>query len=202
MFVPSGLSGIRSDFAHYCRVHNAETFLAKLLLPLEASSLLSLAVYRYGVWLYARPRPKLLALPGKLLFWTLYFGVRRVTHVGLSPTAKIGEEVWFASGTPIICMATIGKGSSLHGCNTLGAGGAGDRRGAPTLGENVVISTGAILFGRIEVPAGTVIGPNSVLSRSLSEPGAYLGVPARRFDGPASALIPNQPGTRPARRSA
>lgn len=43
-----GWPAVRSDFVHYCRIHGADTPLRKLLLPLTASSLLALAVYRYG----------------------------------------------------------------------------------------------------------------------------------------------------------
>jgi len=188
--VPAGWSGIRADLAHYARIHGATTAVAKVLLPLRAPSLLALAVYRFGRWAYGRPRPAPIALSVKALYRVLFWTVRKLTRVGIAQTARIGAEVWLASGAPLVVMASIGRGSVLLGSNTLGSGGGPGARGAPRLGERVVVGPGAVLFGPIEVPDGCVIGPNSVVRESLAAPGAYLGAPVRPFDGPPQALIP------------
>ena len=187
--VPAGWSGIQSDLAHYARVHGATTALGKLFLPLRAPSLIALAVYRFGRWVYSRP-PGPFALPLKALYRVSFWTVRKLTRVGIAANARIGGEVWLASGAPLVVMASIGRGSALLGSNTLGAGGPPGARGSPQLGERVVVAPGAVLFGPIDVPDGCVIGPNSVVRESLAGSGAWLGAPARPFEGPPEALIP------------
>lgn len=53
--------------------------------------------------------------------------------------------------------------------------------GGCTLGEGVWIGTGATLVPDLVIAPGTVIGAGSSVIRSISEPGVYAGVPARRI---------------------
>jgi serine O-acetyltransferase len=88
----------------------------------------------------------------------------------------------------------IGTGSFLFGGCTLGAGGSRDARGVPTLGRGIVLGPGASCSGPIEVPDGTVLGPNTVAIRSLPLPGrAWVGAPAQPFEGPPESLVPRIP---------
>jgi serine acetyltransferase len=49
------------------------------------------------------------------------------------------------------------------------------------LGDNVVISTGAILIGPLTICDNVIIGPMALVTKSISEPGVYVGAPARRI---------------------
>lgn len=55
------------------------------------------------------------------------------------------------------------------------------------LGDNVTIGTNSVLVGPLEICDNVVIGSMSLVNRSISEPGLYVGAPARRIDGP----VPN-----------
>ncbi len=48
-------------------------------------------------------------------------------------------------------------------------------------GDNVVISTGATLIGPLAICDNVIIAPNSLVNKSITEPGVYLGNPARRI---------------------
>lgn len=51
----------------------------------------------------------------------------------------------------------------------------------PTLGNNVWIGPGAKIFGKIEIADGIMIGANSVVNRSFTEPNITIaGNPARK----------------------
>jgi len=69
-----------------------------------------------------------------------------------------------------------------------------------TIGDNVVISTGAIILGGSQIGTGSVIGANALVNKVCENYGIYVGTPARRakdrFDADRAALhrianIPN-----------
>lgn len=43
------------------------------------------------------------------------------------------------------------------------------------------IGTGAVLIERMSVASGSVVGAGAVVSKSITEPGTYVGVPAKRI---------------------
>lgn len=49
------------------------------------------------------------------------------------------------------------------------------------LGDNVVIATGATLIGPLSICDNVVIAPQSLVNKSITEPGIYIGNPARRI---------------------
>ena len=93
--VPSGLRGIRSDFAHFCRVHGATGFRARLRLLLASRAFWGLAIYRFGRWVYERPRHPL-TLAARALYVLLFEAGRLLTKTSLSVRSRIESEVWIA----------------------------------------------------------------------------------------------------------
>ena len=74
----------------------------------------------------------------------------------------------------------IGANCRIHVCVSIGTQ-AGTDDAAPTIGDNVYIGTGAMLYGPIRIADEIAIGANSVVNRSFEEPGITIaGVPARR----------------------
>ena len=49
------------------------------------------------------------------------------------------------------------------------------------LGDNVVIGTNAVLLGPIEICDNVLIGSMSLVNRSITEPGVYVGVPVKKI---------------------
>jgi len=51
--------------------------------------------------------------------------------------------------------------------------------GNVTLASDVFVGTGAVLLERLDVCSGVVIGGGAVVRASISQPGTYVGVPAK-----------------------
>ena len=49
------------------------------------------------------------------------------------------------------------------------------------LGDNVVIGANSVLVGPLDICDNVVIGTMSLVNRSITEPGTYVGVPVRRI---------------------
>jgi len=114
--VPSGWRGIRSDFAHFCGIHGAVAFGERLRFLFASRAFWALATYRFGRWVYARPRR-----PQTLLLRALYvlsFEVGRlITKTSLSVRSRIEREVWIAPRGEVFVSFGIprsGSGSSSH----------------------------------------------------------------------------------------
>jgi serine O-acetyltransferase len=56
--------------------------------------------------------------------------------------------------------------------------GVGGKR-HPTIGDNVVIGSGAQVLGPIEVGAGAKIGANSVVTKDVAPGSTVVGIPAK-----------------------
>ena len=166
-----------------------------------------LAVYRFGRWVYALRRGPL-TLPLRLVYLALFEIGRLITKTSLNVGSRIESEVWIAPrGEVFISVGSrVGRGSMLHGCNTLGIGGRSRARGHPQLGERVLLAPGACAVGPLEVPDGCVIAANTLLGRSLPQAGGWAGVPPKpvaasaiqipapqRFDQPREEVAGMEP---------
>ena len=49
------------------------------------------------------------------------------------------------------------------------------------LGDNVVIGANSVLVGPLDICDNVIIGAMSLVNRSITEPGTYVGVPAKRI---------------------
>jgi serine O-acetyltransferase len=77
--------------------------------------------------------------------------------------------------------ARVGANCNLHNLVHI-AQKTGRDYTSPTIGDNVFIGPGARIFGGIAIADGTVIGANSVLTKSVLEPYTTVaGVPARKI---------------------
>jgi serine acetyltransferase len=48
------------------------------------------------------------------------------------------------------------------------------------LGDNVVIGTNSVIVGPVDICDNVLIGALSLVNKSISEPGVYVGIPARK----------------------
>ena len=88
-------------------------------------------------------------------------------------------------GTIVISpRAKIGKNFRCHVCVNIGM----SHGGAPTIGDNVYIGPGAVLFDPIVIADNIAIGANSVVNKSFTTPGISIaGVPAKKISDNGSA---------------
>lgn len=150
----------------------------------------------------ARSRWEILLYPGvlalglhRLAHWLfrgeLYFLARLVNHIGrfltaidIHPGAVIGRDFFIDHGFVVIGeSAVIGDGVTLYQHVTLGgtnpANGVPGKR-HPTIGDGVIIGSGAQVLGPIAVGPRARIGANAVVTKDVPEGATMVGIPARQ----------------------
>ena len=81
-------------------------------------------------------------------------------------------------GTIIVNEKTkVGANCTLHACVNIGEDKTNN---APTIGDRVYIGPGAKIIGGIEIADNTIIGANSVVTKTVTTPNTTIaGVPAK-----------------------
>lgn len=77
--------------------------------------------------------------------------------------------------------AVIGSDCVIGTCVTIGGRGKGVD-GAPVIGNNVYLATGAKVLGPVTIGDNAVIGANSVVLHDVAESATVVGIPARPLD--------------------
>ncbi|XUU60428.1 serine O-acetyltransferase EpsC [Erythrobacter sp. HA6-11] len=125
----------------------------------------------------------------------LYFLARLINHfsrfltaIDIHPGAQIGRNLFIDHGFTVIGeTAEIGDNVTIYQCVTLGgtnpANGIGGKR-HPTLGDNVIIGSGAQIIGPITVGERARVGANAVVMEDVPAGATMIGLKAR------STLIP------------
>jgi serine O-acetyltransferase len=119
--------------------------------------------------------------------------VKVMTGVEIHPAARIGRGLFIDHGSGVVIGETAEVGDHVTMYQGVTLGGTGFARGKrhPTVGDQVMIGSGAKLLGPIEVGPRTKIGANSVVIHDVpadatvvGNPGHPVRVGGRRPDGP------------------
>lgn len=106
---------------------------------------------------------------------------RFLTGIEIHPGAKIGKGLFIDHGMGVVIGETAEVGdyvTMFHGA-TLGGTGKDSGKRHPTVGNNVVIGSGARILGPITVGDNAKIGAGSVVLRNVPEGATAVGVPSR-----------------------
>ena len=106
---------------------------------------------------------------------------RRRTGIEIHPGATIGKRLVIDHGMGIVIGETAEIGDDcliFHGV-TLGGTGKDVGKRHPTIGDNVLIGTGAKILGPITVGSNSRIAANSVVLSPIPEDSTAVGIPAR-----------------------
>lgn len=123
-------------------------------------------------------------------FWTrnFFFLGRLISHVGrfctgieIHPGARIGKGFFIDHGMGVVIgeTAEIGDNVTLYHGVTLGGVSWEKTKRHPTIGDNVVIGSGAKVLGPFTVGKGSKIGSNSVVVREVPPNSTVVGIPGR-----------------------
>lgn len=123
-------------------------------------------------------------------FWTkkFYFLGRFISHLGrfftgieIHPGARIGRGFFIDHGMGVVIgeTAEIGENCTLYHGVTLGGTSWAKEKRHPTLGNNVVVGSGAKILGPFKVGDNSKIGSNSVVVKEVPKSATVVGIPGR-----------------------
>lgn len=132
-----------------------------------------LVYHRIAHWLYQHKR-------FFLARWVSQHGRRR-TGIEIHPGATIGRCLFIDHGMGIVIgeTAEIGDDCLIYHGVTLGGTGKDSGKRHPTIGNNVLIGTGAKVLGPFKVGDNSRIAANSVVLSEIPPDSTAVGVPAR-----------------------
>ena len=107
---------------------------------------------------------------------------RFFTGIEIHPGAILGNGILIDHGMGVIIgeTAVVGDRITIYHGTTLG--GTGNEKGIkrhPTVGNNVIIGSGAKVLGNINIGSNSKIGANAVVLNDVPEGATVVGVPAK-----------------------
>ena len=120
--------------------------------------------------------------------WGLYVIARLSSHIGrwitgieIHPGATIGRRFFIDHGMGVVIGETAEIGDDVLLYQGVTLGGTGHERGKrhPTLGNHVVIGSGAKVLGNITLGDWVRVGAGSVVVRSVPDHSTVVGIPGR-----------------------
>jgi serine O-acetyltransferase len=130
-------------------------------------------LHRFAHRLYGRRRITLARIVSQFSRW--------LTGIEIHPGATIGRRFFIDHGMGVVIgeTAEIGDDVLLYQGVTLGGTGKEKGKRHPTVGNNVVIGTGAKVLGNIKIGDHVKIGAGSVVVHSVPDHSTVVGVPGR-----------------------
>lgn len=106
---------------------------------------------------------------------------RFLTGIEIHPGAKIGNGFFIDHGMGVVIgeTAEIGDNCTIYHGVTLGGTSWAKEKRHPTLGNNVVVGSGAKILGPFTVGNDSKIGSNSVVVKAVPAGATVVGVPGR-----------------------
>lgn len=116
---------------------------------------------------------------------------RFFTGIEIHPGAIIGKGLFIDHGMGVVIGETteIGDNVTLYQGVTLGGTGKDKGKRHPTLGDNVVVGSGAKILGPIQIGSNSKIGANAVVLKDVLAEATAVGIPARVIFMKAMTII-------------
>lgn len=148
----------------------------------------AIASYRLGNWLHTNKPFVLIRIPLKVVSVAANMFCEVFMEMCIDTAATIGEGLYIGhiGGVHINPGAVLGKNCNLAHRVTIGTSGMG-RKGAPIIGDEVYIGTGAALIGKIKVGSRAKIAANTLVMSNVPEGATVMGVPGQVMMQPAKA---------------
>ncbi len=114
--------------------------------------------------------------------------VRFFTGIEIHPGAKIGKNLFIDHGMGVVIGETseIGNNVTIYHAVTLGGSSPSvdseqqrDEKRHPTIGDDVVIGSGAQIIGPVKVGNNARIAANAVVVKDVPENATMVGIPAK-----------------------
>jgi serine O-acetyltransferase len=162
---------IKSDYQSVFEMDPAAT--SKMEVILTYSGFHAILAYRFAHWMHNHKVP----------FFPRFVSqfAKFLTGVEIHPAARIGERFFIDHGMGVVIGETteIGDNVTLYQGVTLGGTGKEHKKRHPTLGNNVVVGTGAKILGGMTIGDNVKIGANAVVLTPVPPNSTVVGVPGR-----------------------
>lgn len=118
---------------------------------------------------------------------------RFITGIEIHPGAVIGRGLFIDHGMGVVIgeTAEIGDNCTIYHGVTLGGTGKDKGKRHPTVGNNVLISTGAKVLGPFKLGDNSKIGANSVVLSEVEPNTTVVGVPGRAVKRGETRIAPS-----------
>lgn len=115
---------------------------------------------------------------------------RKKTGIEIHPGAKIGKNLFIDHGMAVVIGETAEIGDNCHMYHNITLGGTGnekEKKRHPTVGNNVIIGTGATVLGPVTIGEGAKIGAGALVLKDIPANSTAVGVPAEivKFHDPS-----------------
>ena len=113
---------------------------------------------------------------------------RFLTGIEIHPKAKIGKNLFIDHGMGVVIGETseIGDNVTIYHAVTLGgispsvnSDNQRNEKRHPTIGDDVVIGSGAQIIGPIKIGSGSRIAANAVVVQDVPDNSTMVGIPAK-----------------------
>lgn len=165
--IENEIKKIRLDMYRYLYRNQKENDLKLFLKSISHIGFWALLNYRIGRYLRSRFNYRIV----KVITGINKLIIEILTGISIPYSCEIGEGMLIGhfSGIIISSKAKIGKNVTLHQNVTIGAAGRGEKRGEPTIGDNVFIGAGAVILGNINIGNNVAIGANAVVTDNIPD---------------------------------
>lgn len=114
---------------------------------------------------------------------------RKKTGIEIHPGAKIGKNLFIDHGMAVVIGETAEVGDNCHMYHNITLGGTGFEKEVkrhPTVGNNVIIGTGATILGPVKIGDGARIGAGALVLTDIPPNSTAVGMPAKvvKFHSP------------------
>lgn len=136
----------------------------------------------------------------------LRFLARLLSHIGrfltsieIHPGANIGRRFFIDHGSGVVIgeTAEIGNDVLMYQGVVLGGTTLEKKKRHPTVGNNVVIGSGAIALGAITIGDGAMVGSGSVVVKSVPPGTTVVGIPGRIVEDRHKTVVDLEHGKLP-----
>ena len=106
---------------------------------------------------------------------------REMTAIDIHPGAEIGSEFFIDHGAGVVIgeTAEVGNNVTMYAGVVLGGTKLEQKKRHPTVGNDVVIGTGAKILGPVTIGDNVRVGANSVVVNDVPPHCVVVGVPAK-----------------------
>lgn len=134
----------------------------------------------HAIWLH-RVSHRLWKANWRLIARLISQFARWITGIEIHPGATMGRRVFIDHGMGVVIgeTAEVGDDCTLYQGVTLGGTGKEKGKRHPTLGNNVLVASGAKVLGSFTIGDNSRIGAGSVVLRPVPPNSTVVGIPGR-----------------------